>query len=161
MTGATRLAAANAKANYKRFALSAVAVALSVAFVTATLILGSSVAGTAVEDTAAANATIDAVVEGRVLGTHDEGPGGETDFRGSLPPQALAAVAAVPGVASAEGVTAGFAKIVVDGRAIGSGTGLDIGRGWIADPALNPFDVVSGVPPPHRRRRRHRPGPGL
>lgn len=147
MTGATRLAAANAKANYTRFALSAVGIALSVAFVTATLVLGSSVAGTAVEDTAAANATIDAVVEGRVLGTDDEGPGGETVLRGSLPPEATAAVAAVPGVTSAEGVTDGFAKVVVDGRAVGTGTYSDIGRNWISDPALNPFTLASGTAP--------------
>ena len=147
MTGATRLAAANARANYTRFALSAVAVLLSVAFVTATLVLGSSVAGTAVEDSAAANATIDAVVEGQVFGTEDDGPGGETALRESLPPEAVAAVAAVPGVANAEGVTDGFAKVVADGRAVGTGTDPDIGRSWITDPALNPFTLVSGAAP--------------
>ena len=147
MTGAIRLAAANAKANYRRFTLSAVAVALSVAFITATLVLGSSVAGTAVEDTAAANATIDAVVVGRLLGTNDDGPDGETVLRETLPPQTIAAVAAVPGVANAAGVTEGFAKVVVDGRAVGTGTHPDVGRSWIADAALNPFTLVSGAAP--------------
>lgn len=147
MIGATRLATANAKANYTRFAISAVAVVLAVAFVTATLILGSSVAGTAVEDTATANATIDVVVEGQVLGTDEEGPGEEASFRESLSPEAVAAVVAVPGVAYAEGVTEGFAKVVVDGRAVGTGTDLDIGRGWVTDPALNPFTLASGTPP--------------
>ena len=147
MIGATRLATANAKANYIRFAFSGVAVVLSVAFVTATLILGSSVAGTAVEDTATANATIDAVVEGQVLGTDDEGPGGEEAFRESLSPGSVAAVAAVPGVAHAEGVTDGFAKVVVGGRAVGTGADPDIGRSWITDPALNPFTLASGTVP--------------
>lgn len=146
MTAAIRLAAASARANYRRFALSAVAIALSVAFVTATLILGSSVAGTAAQDTAAANAGIDAVVTGRLLAA-DDGPDGEIAVRESLSPQAVAAVAAVPGVANAVGVTEGFARVVADGGAVGTGIDSDVGRNWIADAALNPFALVAGAAP--------------
>ena len=42
---------------------------------TATLILSDSMAGTAADDIAAANAGVDAVVEGNIIAEDDGGPG--------------------------------------------------------------------------------------
>lgn len=143
------LATANARANRSRFALTASAVTLSVAFLTATLILADSLTGTAAEDIAAANAELSFVVEGPIVLEGDGGGPGEAVERitGTLPVDTLDRVAAVDGVDTVEAETIGFAKVVADGRAVGGGTATDVGRSWIASPALNPFELRAGRAP--------------
>jgi putative ABC transport system permease protein len=131
-----------------RFLLTGVAIMLSVAFLLATLVLSDSMQGRAADDIAEALAGTDAVVQGVILGESDGGPG---ELGGSVRRALDADIAdramAVDGVASAVPQWAGFAKLVVDGSSVGTGTASDVGRNWIADPSLNPFRLVAGRAP--------------
>lgn len=148
MTPVFRLALNSAIANRSRFALTGLAVVLSVGFLTATLVLSDSMGGTTAEDIAAANAGLDAVVEGAIIVEGDGGPGeSEASTRRPLPGDALSIVDATPGVADSAAVTSGFAKLVSDGVALGSGTAGDVGMAWIDNPELNPFELADGSPP--------------
>lgn len=148
MSALTSIAWKNARANRSRFTLTAVAVIMSVAFLTATLVLAGSITGTADDDIAAANADLSFVVEGATITEDDGGPGEALErITESLPTEAVADVAAVEGVAEAVGVTRGFAKLVADGEAIGSGTAIDIGRSWLGTTPLEPFRIVEGSGP--------------
>lgn len=143
-----RLALNNAIAHRSRFALTALAVILSVAFLTATLILSASISGTAADDIAAANAGIDAVVEGTVIAEDEGGPDeAATPTRRPLPVDALRIINSTHGVADSAAVTSGFAKLVSDGVALGSGTASDVGIAWIDDQELNPFTLADGSAP--------------
>ncbi len=131
-----------------RFLLTGTAITLSVAFLVATLVLTESMRGRAADDIAEALAGTDAVVQGVVLGESDGGPGElGGSVRRSLAADITERVAAVDGVASAAPQWVGFAKLVVDGSSVGTGTAIDVGRNWIADPELNPFRLSSGRPP--------------
>ncbi len=148
MSALTSIAWKNARANRSRFTLTAIAVIMSVAFLTATLVLAASITGTADDDIAAANADLSFVVEGTVVVEGDGGPGEALErITESLPTHVLADVAAVDGVADAVGVTQGFAKLVADGEAIGTGTAIDVGRAWLGDTPLEPFRIVEGTGP--------------
>ena len=143
-----RLALNNAIAHRSRFALTALAVVLSVAFLTATLILSASIDGTAAEDIAAANAGLDAVVEGTIIAEDEGGPDeGSTPTRQPLPDDALNIIKSTPGVADSAAVTSGFAKLVCNGVALGSGAASDVGIAWIDNQELNPFALVDGSAP--------------
>ena len=143
-----RLALRNAIANRSRFALTALAVILSVAFLTATLILSDSLSGTAAQDIAAANAGLDAVVEGAVIAEDEGGPDeAATPTRQALPDNALDIIDSIVGVDDNAAVTSGFAKLVSNGVALGSGTASDVGIAWIDDQELNPFTLADGSAP--------------
>lgn len=138
----------NAITNRGQFAMTAMAVVLSVAFLTATLIVADSITGTAARDVAEANASVAFVVEGATIAEGGGAPGEPADrISEGVPTDLLAAIRQVDGVASAEGETTGFAKLVADGAAVGSGTAADLGVGWIADPDLNPFRMTEGSTP--------------
>jgi putative ABC transport system permease protein len=143
-----RIALGNVVAHRSRFAMTALAIALSVAFLIATLGLTNGVRGTASRDVDIAHRGVDAVVVGPVVAARNGGPGELAGVaRASVPADAVAAARGVPGVDVAEAVTVGFAKLVVDGRAVGTGTAVDVGRSWVADEELNPFDLVAGRAP--------------
>lgn len=142
------LALKNAVANRERFALTAFAVIISVAFLTATLILSDSMTGTAADDVAEANASIDLVVRGDLIVEDDGGPGELLGAqRVTLSDETVSVVESVDGVVDAEAVTTGFAKLALDGEPLGSGRLFDSGSAWISNEALNPFTLVDGSPP--------------
>ncbi|UFU05328.1 FtsX-like permease family protein [Ruania halotolerans] len=143
-----RSAARNVLASRGRFVLTATAIMLSVAFLVATLVLSDSMRGRAASDIAEAMAGTDAVVQGVALGEPGGGPGDPArSVRQSLDPDITERVAEVDGVDAAASQWVGFAKLVVDGSSVGTGTASDIGRNWVADPALNPFQLASGQAP--------------
>ncbi|MDY7088556.1 MAG: FtsX-like permease family protein [Actinomycetota bacterium] len=128
--------------------LTGTAIALSVAFLVATLVLSDSMRGRAAKDIAEALAGTDAVVQGVALGEPGGGPGDpERSVRQSLDPDITERVAAADGVDGAASQWTGFAKLAVDGSSVGTGTANDVGRNWVADPALNPFRLTSGREP--------------
>ncbi|MFN3215160.1 MAG: ABC transporter permease [Acidimicrobiales bacterium] len=143
-----RDAATGASARRSQFALTIVAVALSVAFLTATLVLADSLTGTAAADIAEAHDGIDYVVTGETVAAGEGGPGEapetiEAELDLGLPSR----LAQHPDIAAAIGVDEGFAKLVRDGVAIGDDTAIDVGRPWVDDPLLNTFELAQGSPP--------------
>lgn len=143
------LALKNARDNWSRFALTGLAVALSVAFLTATLVLTDSITGTAAEDLAAANAGVDAVAQGDTLVEGEGGPGeAARDTNQALPAGTLDTIRTQPGVADAVELRIGFAKLVRDGVALGgNAAAVDIGRNWVTNASLNPYTIVDGTAP--------------
>ncbi|MBM6405546.1 ABC transporter permease [Phycicoccus sp. CSK15P-2] len=124
------------------------AITLSVAFLVATLVLTDSMRGRAASDIAEAMAGTDAVVQGAALGEAGGGPGDpERAVQQSLDPDVTDRVAAVDGVDGASPQWVGFAKLIVDGAPVGTGTASDVGRNWVVSPALSPFRLVSGRAP--------------
>jgi hypothetical protein len=148
MSQMLRTAARSVFASRGRFVLTGTAITLSVAFLVATLVLSESMRGRAAGDIAEALAGTDAVVQGVVLGEPGGGPGDpERSVRRSLDPDITERVAAVDGVDGAASQWVDFGKLVVDGSSVGTGTASDVGRNWVAVPALNPFRLTSGRPP--------------
>ncbi|MDB1086495.1 ABC transporter permease [Streptomyces sp. ACA25] len=148
MSQMVRSAARGVFASRGRFLLTGTAIALSVAFLAATLVLSDSMRGRAASDIAEALAGTDAVVQGVSLGEPGGGPGDPArSVRRSLDPDITERVVAVDGVDGAASQWVGFAKLVVDGSTVGTGTASDVGRNWVANPALNPFRLASGRPP--------------
>ncbi|MBE1524545.1 FtsX-like permease family protein [Nesterenkonia lutea] len=128
--------------------LTGTAITLSVAFLLATLVLSDSMRGRAASDIAEAMAGTDAVVQGASLGEPGGGPGDPVrSVQRSLDPDITERVDAVDGVEGAASQWVGFAKLVVDGSPVGTGTASDVGRNWVDDSALNPFQLASGRPP--------------
>lgn len=143
-----RLALRNARVHAPRFVLTALAVSLSVGFLVATLVLSASMAGTAADDIAAANADLDAVVTGQVLVEGEGGPGEAVeDTTQTLPAATVSTVEGVDGVAETAEVVRGFAKLFQNGEAIGDASSLDVGRNWIANARLNPLTITTGAAP--------------
>lgn len=135
-------------ASRNRFVLTGTAITLSVAFLLATLVLSDSMRGRAASDIAEAMAGTDAVVQGASLGEPGGGPGDPVrSVQRSLDPDITERVDAVDGVEGAASQWVGFAKLVVDGSPVGTGTASDVGRNWVDDSALNPFQLASGRPP--------------
>lgn len=148
MSQMMRSAARSVFASRGRFLLTGTAIALSVAFLVATLVLSDSMRGRAASDIAEALAGTDAVIQGVSLGEPGGGPGDPArSVRQSLDPDMTERVVAVDGVDGATSQWVGFAKLVVDGSSVGTGTASDVGRNWVPNPALNPFRLVSGQPP--------------
>ncbi|WP_181348137.1 ABC transporter permease [Thalassobacillus sp. CUG 92003] len=148
MSQMVRSAVRSVLASRGRFLLTGTAIALSVAFLVATLVLSDSMRGRAASDIAEALAGTDAVVQGVSLGEPGGGPGDPVrSVRRSLDPDMTERVAAVDGVEEAASQWKGFAKLVVDGSPVGTGTASDVGRNWVANPEFNPFQLESGRPP--------------
>ncbi|MCU0270639.1 MAG: FtsX-like permease family protein [Acidimicrobiales bacterium] len=129
-----------------RFAMTALAVVLGVSLMTGTMVLGDTVTRTFDDLFTEVNAGTDAVVRSSSVVTG--GPAG--DQRATVSTDLLDDVAAVPGVAAAEGVTMGYAQIVDrSGDALGNpGQGAPTyGMSWPAVEALNPFTLTDGRAP--------------
>ncbi len=139
-----KLAWRSAAAHWSRFALTGLAVVLSVAFLTSTLILTDSVSGTAAQDLPAAFSDVDAVVSGREFRA-DDGPN-DSFTRQSLPAGTLDVVTTTPGVSEAAPVVSGFAKLIRNGEVLGAEIYADAGQNWI-DSELNAFDLIDGSAP--------------
>lgn len=138
----------SARASSSRFAFTVLAVALSVAFLTATLVLSDSIAGTAPDDIAAAHQDIDYVVEGAVISSGEGGPGDAPEsVKAELAMDVPSDILEATTIQNAVGIDEGFAKLVDDGVAIGDSSVLDVGRAWVDDPRLNTFELKAGSAP--------------
>lgn len=143
-----KLALKHAIAHRTRFIMTGLSVVLAVAFLTSTLVLSSSATGSALEDTENVSQNVDAAVQGLFISGLDGGPDELfSELRTTLPATTVDAVRSVDGVAAAQGVLSGFAKLIVDGAAVGVDAQDDVGRNWISDTGLNPFSIAAGQAP--------------
>jgi putative ABC transport system permease protein len=127
-----------------RLALSSLAIAAGVAFVTGTLVMGASINGAFLGSFAAGAKNVDAAVTPHASGTNQ--PGSSNDP--TVPSSVLAQVSSVPGVASAAGRLIGQAALLgSNGKAILNGGSPGFGINLTADPALQGFTVASGHVP--------------
>ncbi len=119
-----------------RLVLSALAIAAGVAFVAGTLMMSASISRSYSGSFAAGARHVSVAVAKQESGDPPGQIGGHV-----LPAAALAAVRAVPGVASADGRLGGPASLLgSNGRPLGAGFGINV-------TALNPFTLVSGQLP--------------
>jgi putative ABC transport system permease protein len=127
----------------RRFLATCTAVVLGVSFLTATLVLGTTVERSFTDMFAEANAGTAAVVrDATSIGASDVGQ------RGTVDPEVVARVAAVDGVAAAVPVVQGTAQVIgTDGTPIGGQGPPTIGGTWIDVPELNPYQLAEGRAP--------------
>jgi putative ABC transport system permease protein len=127
-----------------RLALSSLAVALGVAFVTGTLVMGASMNQAYFASFAAGARNVDTAVTPPAAGHHRPGA---LDAP-SVPPSALTAVTAAPGVAAAAGRLVGEVPLIgADGKVVRTGDQPGVGINVSADPALRGFTLTSGQLP--------------
>jgi putative ABC transport system permease protein len=139
-----RKALASLRYRKARLALSSLAIAAGVAFVTGTLVMGASINSAFLGSFAAGAKNVDAAVTPPASGNNQ--PGSVNDP--SVPPTALVQVSSVPGVASAAGRLVGQAPLLNgSGKAIENGGLPGFGINLTADPALRGFTVASGHVP--------------
>jgi putative ABC transport system permease protein len=139
-----RKALASLRYRKARLALSSLAIAAGVAFVTGTLVMGASINAAFLGSFAAGATNVDAAVTPRTSG--DNQPGSVNDP--SVPASVLAQISSVPGVASAAGRLVGQAPLLSDsGKVILNAQSPGFGINLTADPALRGFTVVSGHVP--------------
>jgi putative ABC transport system permease protein len=127
-----------------RYALTALAVTLGVAFMAGTMVLTDTM-----------KSTFDGVFESATEGTDVivQRPGAlDGDFESSrarLDASVVDDVAATEGVRATAGSIQGFAQLVLaDGSvATEDGLGVTVGANWIDDDALNPFTLATGRAP--------------
>ena len=131
-----------------RLALTAFAIVLGVAFVSATLTLSSGLQKT-FDDIFTNQSTGVAVV---VRGHLEQGGqnGGFSDAHRPVPTSLLATVKQVSGVSAAEGVIfrAGASLLDPSGKPYSPAGGPpEFATNWILDPTLSPYRIRSGTPP--------------
>ncbi len=148
MNAVVRLTVRTTWDNRARLLMTAVAVSVSVSFMTAVLLLTGGFAGHGTSGSAAAYRNVAAVVHGNAVTAN---PPGEfiTESGAPLPDALVPAVRAVPGVDAVAGLQIGAATLErLDGRVIGHpSSGGGVGYNWIADARLNPYRLVSGQAP--------------
>ena len=144
-----RKALASLRYRKARLALSSLAIAAGVAFVTGTLVMGASITAAFAGGFAAGAQHVDAAVTPRTPDNNH--PGSTSDP--SIPPSALAQIGSVPGAASAAGRLVGLVPLLgSSGKAIDNGGWDGIGINVPADPALRGFAVTSGHVPESANR---------
>jgi putative ABC transport system permease protein len=128
-----------------RLALTALSVVLGVAFVAGTFVLTDTINQTFDDVFTEVTAGVDLTVRAR------SGFGDDAGFeaqRDTVPATLVGAVAAIPGVARAEGSVSGFAQPVdAQGRAVATGGAPNLGFNWGDVDELNPLEVRAGRPP--------------
>jgi putative ABC transport system permease protein len=137
---------AGLRARKLRVLTSSIAVLLGVAFMAGSLVLTDTIAKTFDDLFADVSAGTDAYVRGTASIESEMGD----DSRARIAAPLVGKVAAVDGVAVAEGVVQGYTQIVgADGKALGNpGQGAPtFGGNWSATDDLNPFDIVDGRAP--------------
>jgi len=130
-------------AHKRRLLSTCTAVLLGVAFLSGTLVLGDTMTKGFGDMFTAANAGTDALVR-------SESEVGDADFseRALIDRSLVDEIAAVDGVAAAEPRIEGSARIVgADGDPLGGNGPPTQGGNWIADDALNPYDLSDGRAP--------------
>jgi putative ABC transport system permease protein len=143
-----RLSARNAWANRGRSLLTVAAVVVSVAFMSAVLMLTGGLSSHADGGVAAAYRHVPVVVHGQQILPNP--PGEFIPQSGTaLPAAALTAVRAVPGVSGTLGLRSGYAVLErADGSIIGKpGTGGGVGQSWLGNSQLNPYHLLAGRAP--------------
>lgn len=134
-------------ARKRRLLLTALAVTLAVSFMTGTKVLTDTIGKTFDDLFADVYRNTDVVVRAEA---EFEGPMNTGDQRGRVDASLVDTVAAVDGVALAEGQVDGYARLVgKDGEAVGNpqNGAPTIGANWSPLPELNPFRIQSGGPP--------------
>ena len=142
-----RIAIKGILAHKLRLLTTALAVMLGVAFMAGTFVFTDTITQTFDNLFANVYKTTDAVVRAKAAFT---GPQMTGDQRGRIDASLLPAVQAVPGVATAEGGTEGYARIVdKQGHAIGNPAqgAPTIGGSWTSDSRLNVWNLVAGTAP--------------
>ena len=130
-------------ARKRRLLGTSLAIVLGVAFLAATLILGTTMRAGFRNAFTDANAGIDVVVR-----SPDQFGSGEGSVRNAIDASVVDEVAAVPGVRTAIATIEGTAAIVgADGERLGGGGPPTVGTNWIADPDLNPYRLAEGRAP--------------
>ncbi len=148
VSGMTAVTLKGLWANKSRFGLSSLAVIISVAFLTAMLILTTALAGTTTDDLAVANAGVDVVVLGEELGLGEGPPGAEAAVRSMVDVSTIDALLAVDGVDAAVGIRTTTAQLLgVDGAPVVTGSRTSLGETWIDNETLATFDLVAGTAP--------------
>jgi len=144
-----RLALRSARAHWRRFALTTVAVVVGVAFVVGSFVLADTLGGSIrslLDDSAGRS---DFVV--RPAGRTGGGPGGAFGGgRAGVPVSLVPALAAVPGVAAADGVVSGPAQLLEGGALEGGGGGafdFALVSNWPARPELFGVRLTRGRAP--------------
>jgi putative ABC transport system permease protein len=139
-----RKALASLRYRKARLALSSLAIAAGVAFVTGTLVMGASINAAFLGSFAAGAKNVDAAVTPRASGNNQPGSVNAP----SVPASVLAQISSVPGVASAAGRLVGQAPLLSDsGKVILNAQSPGFGINLTADPALRGFTVTSGHVP--------------
>ncbi len=119
------------------------AIALGVAFLTGTLVLGDTMRASFDDVFAAANAGTDAVVQGKTIVS---GPRG--DEQAPVPADLARELESVDGVRTVQPVIDGLGQIVdKDGKPIGGNGPPTLAGNWIEDTSVNPQRVSSGTAP--------------
>lgn len=134
-------------ARKKRLFMTALAVTLGVAFMAGTLVLTDTIGKTFDDLSSDVYRDTDGVVRAKAA---FDGPMNTGAQRGRVDGGLVAAVAAVDGVALAEGQVMGYARLVgKDGEAIGRPEfgAPTFGANWSTTPELNPFRLVAGHAP--------------
>lgn len=148
MNAVIRLSARNAWVNRGRSWMTVVAVVLSVAFISAVLMLSGGLSKQTDSGVTAAYGHVSVVVHGQRVQSN---PPGEflPESGAPVPAAALAAVRAVPGVTDAQGLRSGYAVLEhADGSVIGKpGTGGGVGQSWLGTDPLNPYRLLAGHAP--------------
>ena len=126
-----------------RYAATALAIVLGIAFFTATSVLTTSFENSLNDSIADAFDDIDAAVRSaEVIETPF------VDIRERIPPSIADEVAAADGVAWAYPFLAGYAQVVAaDGKTVGGADANAQAFAWIDDPAASPLTVVEGRAP--------------
>lgn len=137
---------AGMRARKLRVLITSIAVLLGVAFMAGSLIVTDTIGVTFDQLFADTNAGTDAMVRGA---SSVEGEFGEKNVA-RVNAAVLQTVRGVEGVAVAVGVNQGYAQLVgKDGDPVGNPSSgpPTFGENWIADPELNPYDLVEGRAP--------------
>ncbi|HEX6310542.1 MAG TPA: FtsX-like permease family protein [Acidimicrobiia bacterium] len=133
-------------AHKRRMVSTVLAVFLGVAFLSGTIALGDTMRANFSDLLTEANAGTDAVV--RRTTTLDTDPGEPDAQRGLLDDSLVGEVAAVTGVAVAEGSIEGYGQLLGnDGDALGGNGPPTLAGNWIDDPELNPYEIAEGRAP--------------
>jgi putative ABC transport system permease protein len=123
-----------------RFVLTALSVALGVAFMAGTLMVTDTVGANVNALFSNASSGVDAYVTGQPV--YDGGSDGP------VPRGVLKQVRRVEGVRAAEGDATGQAQILDAGGKPIANPGLpQVGGAWLTDEELNPYTLVAGAPP--------------
>lgn len=141
-----RIALKSTLARRGRLISTALAVVISVAFITGTMVLSDLVDGTVGDLVSDTYRGIDAVVRSDRA---QESQFGGADYREPVSQSVLETTAATAGVRVAEGVVVGSPVLLArDGSRVGTaGLSNTIGTGWIDDDSLRGHPLVAGRPP--------------
>src|SRR5512142_1011449 len=130
-----------------RLVTTALAVTLGVACTAGTLVLPDPLTSLFNDLSAGVYKGTDAVVRAKAV---FNGPNNIGEVRPMIDASVVPALSHVPGVAAAEGIVQGYARLIgKDGTPVGNPSSgvLPLGANWPTVQALNPFHLVAGHAP--------------